>query len=266
MPDTAFLVDRADGILTLSFNRPEAGNAIPPAAVAPLIELFASINDDASVRAVIVRGEGKHFSAGGDVQGFARSLAQPVEERRADFAARLGRVTMMVEHYLAIEVPVIAACQGAVAGGGLMYALGADYVFADAGAMFIFAHQRVGLVPDTGVSYLLPRVVGERSALDLTLRAGRIGADEARRIGIVNQIAADGALDAEARALAEKLRHGPSGVMRAAKRLIRASASSSLSDHLSAERDAIVRCVGEAPFEEGVRAFLDKRSPDFSQM
>lgn len=263
MGDAPFLVDRRDGVLTLSFNRPEANNAIPPEAVPPLTELFSAINGDRAVRAMVVRGEGKHFSAGGDVQGFARSLDQSVEERRADFDARLGRVTNMVEAYLAIEVPVIAACHGGVAGGGLLFALGADVVVADSSATFVFAHQRVGLIPDTGVSYLLPRVVGERRAINLVLDAGRIDLAEAHRIGIVSKIAADGAADTDAAALALRYASGPSAVMRRAKRLLRAASTQSLAAHLQAEREGIVACVGEPAFEEGVRAFLEKRAPTF---
>lgn len=262
----AFLVDRADGVLTLSFNRPDHGNAVPSAAVPLLADLFRSIATDDSVRAIVVRGEGKHFSAGGDVKGFALSLAQSVEDRRADFFGRLDRLKGLVEAYLALDKPVIAACRGGVAGAGLMYALGADYVLADDTAAFVFAHQRVGLIPDSGVSYLLPRVVGERRAIELVLNAGKIDAAEAQRIGIVSRIVEAGALDAEAQKLASKLARGPSAVMRAAKSLIRASVTTPLSSHLAAERDAIVDCVGNPAFAEGIGAFLDKRPADFAGM
>jgi 2-(1,2-epoxy-1,2-dihydrophenyl)acetyl-CoA isomerase len=266
MAAEAFLVDRADGILTLSFNRPDHGNAIPSSAVPLLIELFLSVAKDPDVKVIIVRGNGKNFSAGGDVQAFARSLDQSVEERRTDFGPRLDRVAALVEAYLALDVPVIATCRGGVAGAGLMYALGADYVLADESAAFVFAHQRVGLIPDSGVSFLLPRVVGERRAMQLVLGAARIDAQEACRIGIVTRIVEAETLDEEVHKLAEKLARGPSAVMQSAKRLIRASSFTSLDRHLVTERDAIVMCVGEAAFEEGVRAFVEKRSPDFSQV
>lgn len=265
MSEEAFLVDRADGILTLSFNRPEHGNAIPSAAVPLLTELFRSIVKDRTVKVIIIRGEGKHFSAGGDVQAFAQSLQQSVGERRADFAPRLERVAALVEAYVALDIPIIAVCRGGVAGAGLMYALGADYVFADESVAFVFAHQRVGLIPDSGVSYLLPRVVGEKRAMQLVLGAGRIDAQEAYRIGIVSQIFEPDEIDKEALKLARKLTRGPSSVMRSAKRLIRDSLSIPIKQHVAAERDAIVTCVGEAAFEEGVRAFVEKRSPDFSK-
>lgn len=271
MPDDllsteVFLVDKSDGVLTLSFNRPEQGNAIPSDAIPLLTELFVSVAADRSVKVIIVRGEGKHFSAGGDVQGFALSLKQTTEERRADFGPRLERVGKLVEAYVALEIPIIAACRGGVAGAGLMYVLGADYVLADESAAFVFAHQRVGLIPDSGVSYLLPRVVGERRAMQLVMNAGRIDAQEAHRIGIVSEIVAAEDLEEKAVKLAQKLARGPSSVMRSAKRLVRSGATVPLAQHVAMEREAIVTCVGEPAFEEGVRAFNEKRSPDFSQV
>jgi 2-(1,2-epoxy-1,2-dihydrophenyl)acetyl-CoA isomerase len=266
MADEAFLVDKSEGVLTLSFNRPEQGNAIPSSAVPQLTELFLSINGDTNVRAVLIRGEGKHFSAGGDVAGFAQTLTLSPEERRVDFATRLDRTSAYVAAYLAIQVPVVAACKGGVAGGGLMYALGADYVLADETAAFVFAHQRVGLTPDCGLSFLLPKVVGVRRAAELVMMAAKIDTAEAHRIGMVSKIVTSEALDTDARAVAAKFARGPARVLRSAKHLLHSGGKLSLAQALDAERDAIVSCVGEAAFEEGVRAFVEKRSPDFSEV
>jgi 2-(1,2-epoxy-1,2-dihydrophenyl)acetyl-CoA isomerase len=265
MAGEAFLVDKSDGVLTLSFNRPEQGNAIPSAAVPQLTSLFKSIKGDVSVRAVLIRGEGKHFSAGGDVAGFAQTLTLSAEERRKDFAARLDRTSAYVEAYCAIEVPVVAACKGGVAGGGLMYALGADYVLADETAAFVFAHQRVGLTPDCGLSFLLPKIVGVRRAAELVLTAAKIDTTEAHRIGIVSKVVTSENLDREARALAGKFARGPANVLRSAKHLLHAGLELTVAQALKAERDDIVMCVGEPAFEEGVCAFVEKRSPDFSK-
>lgn len=258
-----YLVDRADGVLTLSFNRPDQGNAIPQEAVSGLTDLFASIAGDPSVRVLLVRGEGANFSAGGDVRSFLRAIEQPVAARRADFGKRLDAVKAMVEAYLAIEVPVIAACQGAVAGAGLMFALGADYVIADETVAFLFSHQRVGLPPDGGVSLLLPRVVGQRRAAELILTAARVGADEAFRLGLATRIVAAAELAKEADGQAKRFTRAPVGAVRQAKRLIASSGEQPAAVQLKAERDAIVEAVGTADFEEGVRAFLEKRQPAF---
>lgn len=261
--DAPYLVDRTNGVLTLSFNRPAQGNAISQESVPGMTDLFSSISSDPSVRVLLVRGEGAHFSAGGDVRSFARAIEQPVEARRTDFASRLNAVRAMVEAYLAVEVPVIAACQGAVAGAGLMFALGADYVIADETVNFLFSHQRVGLPPDGGVSLLLPRVVGHRRAAELILTAAKVGADEAHRLGLATRIVAASDLTAEASAQAKRFARAPAGAVRQAKALIAASGEQSATAQLKAERDAIVEAVGTPDFEEGVRAFIEKRQASF---
>jgi 2-(1,2-epoxy-1,2-dihydrophenyl)acetyl-CoA isomerase len=261
--DAPYLIERADGVLTLSFNRPEQGNSIPQEAVAGLTELFVSINADSSVRVLQVRGEGANFSAGGDVRSFLRAIDLPVADRRADFTRRLDALRSMVEAYLAIEVPVIAACQGAVAGAGLMFALGADYVVADDTVAFLFSHQRIGLPPDGGVSLLLPRVVGHRRAAELILTAAKVEAEAALRYGLVSKIVPSSDLAAQSLAQARRFARAPKGAVRQAKALLAASGAQSATAQLLAERDAIVQAVGEPDFEEGVRAFIEKRAAVF---
>lgn len=261
--EPAYRADRSDGVLTLSFNRPEAGNALPSDAVPALTQLLRSINEDGEIRAVLVRGEGKTFSAGGDIRAFAKSLGQPVEARQADFHARMERTSNLVRAYLSVAVPVVAACRGAAAGAGLLFVLGADYVLADETAVFAFVHQRVGLTPDAGVTFLLPRVVGARRAAELVLTAARVSAAEAYRIGIVSRLVAPDALEAAAAQQARQLAQAPQYVVRSAKALLASGAEASLNTQLDAERDAIVTCVGQPAFAEGVAAFLEKRQPDF---
>ncbi|MFN3387587.1 MAG: enoyl-CoA hydratase/isomerase family protein [Allosphingosinicella sp.] len=258
-----FRVDRSEGVLTLTFDRPESGNAIPREWTTSLIELFESVNGDASVRCLLVRGEGPHFSLGGDVRGFAADLDRPAEERQADFHRRLGLVSRLVTAFLNIEVPIVVACQGGSAGAGLMYPLGADYVVGEPGSFLVFAHQRLALTPDGGVSYLLPRVVGERVARQLVLTSARVEADEALRLGILSRIVDPAELDEEARKQARRFASGPAQAARAAKKLLKASLDASLADQMDAERDGIAASVGHPDFAEGVRAFVEKRQPHF---
>lgn len=260
---TPFLVDRADGVLTLSFNTPDRGNALPQEAVPALTDLFASVAGDPSVRCLLVRGEGKNFSAGGDVRSFLLALEQTVGARRADFGARLDAVKTMVEAFLGIEVPVVASCQGAVAGAGLLFALGADFVVADESVTFLFSHQRVGLPPDGGVSLLLPRLVGQRIAARLVLTAARVEATEALQLGLATQVVPAEGRDGAAQEVARRFARAPAGAVRQAKRLLASSAWLPAADQLAAERDAIVEAVGGADFEEGVRAFIEKRKAIF---
>lgn len=259
--EDAFLVDRADGVVTLTFNRPDAGNAMLPEAAEALTTLFRSLNADPAVRALLVCGRGRNFSAGGDVRVFAQSITQEHEERRADWTIRQDRLVALVEAYLTIKVPVVAACQGGVVGAGLMYALGADYVIADDTVTFAFAHQRLGLTPDGGVSVLLPRAVGARQATALVLTAARVGAEEALRLGLVHRLVTAEELSAVAAKQACKFAAAPAQVIRTAKAMM--AAKGPVADRLRSERNAIIDSVCAPDFEEGVAAFLAKREPVF---
>lgn len=263
--DQSYLAELDDGLLTITFNRPEAGNAIPSTAVPHLIALFEGAQADLRVRAILIRGRGKVFSAGGDVAGFAKSLAQSSEERAADFGARLRRLESLVPAVLAFDRPIVAAVRGAAAGAGLLYPLAADVALGDESATFVFAHQRLGLSPDGGVSYVLPRVVGPRIARMLMLTAAKVDAEEALRIGLLTRIVSADTLDAEAEKLARRLAQAPLTAVRHAKRLMMASADADIADQLRGETEAIVACVTDPDFDEGVTAFMEKRPARFAR-
>lgn len=260
---SAYRAEVADGVLRLTFTRPEAGNAIPTEAVPGLKSLVQGINADPLVRAVLVRGEGANFSAGGDLKGFERGLSLSPEERRADFERRLAILGDLVAAFLTLEVPVVAACRGGIAGAGLMYALGADVVMVDDTAKFIFAQQRIGLTPDGGISHLLPRIVGLRRASQLILTGAVVGAAEALDLGLVSRIVASADLDAQAEQQAVRLAQSAQGAIRRAKRLLAGSMATPLIEQLKLEQAAIADSVVDPDFAEGVRAALEKRRPVF---
>lgn len=262
--DGSYLVEIAEGVLRLSFNRPELGNAVPTTAVPHLIALFEQAKDDRSIRAILVRGEGKMFSAGGDVAAFKRSLEQDREERQADFAGRLPRLRRLVETVVAFDKPIVAAIRGACAGAGLLYPLAADVVIGDPDATFVFAHQRIGLSPDGGVTALLPLAVGARTARRLLLTAAKVKADEALRIGLLDEIVESDRLEQTSFELASRLAKAPQLAIRTAKRLLVAQAAgASLAELLDGETAGIVASVGDEDFAEGVRAFMEKRAAAF---
>ena len=261
--DDSYLADISDGLLTLTFNRPEHGNALPSTAVPGLVRLFRQSQADPSVRCIRVQGKGKIFSAGGDVGSFANSIKQEVPLRQADFARRLGILAELVEAVAAFDRPIVAVIRGAVAGAGLMYALIADYTVGDDSATFVFAHQRVGLVPDGGVSFLLPRVVGARMARTLLLTAAKLDAHEAYRLGILTRIVPGDQLEAEGMMIARRFALAPQRAVSVTKRLINAAETSSLADQLQSEKEGIVACVGDPDFNEGVLAFVEKRKTNF---
>jgi len=261
--DGSYLVDLNEGVLRVTFNRPEHGNAIPSTAVPELSSLFQEAKADPGVRCILIQGKGKVFSAGGDVGSFATSIKQEVGARQADFSRRLGNLAGLVEAIVAFDRPVVAAIRGAVAGAGLMYPLVADYAIGDDSATFVFAHQRVGLAPDGGVSYLLPQVVGTRTARTLLLTAAKLDAQEAFRLGILSRIVPADELESEALKIAQRFALAPQRAVSLAKRLVNAADSRPLADQLQAEREGIVACVADPDFSEGVMAFVEKRKADF---
>lgn len=258
-----FAVDFSGGIVTLSLNRPEVGNALPSAAIRQMAEVFTEIASSDQVRVLLIRGEGDSFCAGGDVKGFAATIDQSSEQRRTDYWARMDRARVQMEAYIDLPCPIVVACQGAVAGAAVSFPLGADIALAEPSARFVFPHQRLGLPPDGGLSYLLPRAVGIRKATELALTTAVIDAAEALRIGIVSRVVAADLLQAEARATAERIAGLPVEAVRRARRLLRGSLGRTPHDQLSLERDAVADAVASDIFVEGVRAFVEKRKPDF---
>jgi 2-(1,2-epoxy-1,2-dihydrophenyl)acetyl-CoA isomerase len=261
--DKSYLVDVSDGVLRLSFNRPQFGNAIPKTAVPSLTELFLAAQAEKSVRCILVRGEGKVFSAGGDVASFAQSIEQDVETRQADFALRLPLARSLIEAIAAFDRPIVASVRGAAAGAGLFYPLVADYAIGDETAAFVFAHQKVALSPDGGVTAVLPQVVGTRMARMLLLTAAKVDAAEALRLGMLHKVVAAEALEDEALKMARRLARAPQTAITRAKKLVNDAPYQTLSEILDAETAGIVACVGDLDFNEGVRAFMEKRAATF---
>lgn len=261
--DESYLVDLNDGVLRLSFNRPKFGNAVPSQNVLAFTELFRRAQEDPAVRCILIRGEGKVFSAGGDVAAFGKSIEQDKAERQEDFRARLGRARKLVEAISGFEGAIVTAVRGAAAGAGLFYPLVADYAIGDETATLVFAHQRVGLTPDGGLTTVLPQIVGVRMARTLVMTSAKVDADDALRLGMLNEIVPAEQLDEQALRIARRFAKAPQFALRTAKRLINATPDRTLAEQLDAETDAIVGCVGNDDFEEGVRAFLEKRKPDY---
>ena len=150
-----YIVDIARGLLRLTLNRPEQSNAMTSAMTAMLIDLFEAARGSPDVRAIHSRGEGRNFSAGGDVPGFAKTLEMTVAERQEEFRTRIARLGRLVQAVVDFPGPVVVERRGGAAGAGLLFALAADYVIGDETALFVFAHQSLGLCPDGGVSALV---------------------------------------------------------------------------------------------------------------
>ena len=263
MANTATL-DVADGVATLTLNRPEALNALSLEMMEDLAEATRALKARTDVEVVVVTGAGAHFMAGGDLNDFARQLGQTPQARLATFKAMIEHhINPTVETLQSLHQPVIAKVRGACAGFGLSLMLGCDLVVAADDAVFTTAYAAIGLSADGGMSYFLPRQIGIRKAMEMLLLAERIDAAEALRLGLVNRVVAEAELDGEIAALARRLAQGPRHAYGEIKRLLHGAHDRQLAAQLESEAEAFARCSATADFAEGVSAFLEKRKPGF---
>ena len=258
------LLSREGAVATLTLNRPAALNALDMAMMDALVAHAAALAADTTLRVVVLRGAGPHFMAGGDLRTFAERLAAAPAERHAEFRRIVDRVHAAIEHLHRMPHPVIGALHGAVAGFGLSLAAACDLAIAADDAYFASAYRQIGLTPDGGGSWSLPRIVGMRKALEIHLLSERFDAREAWRIGLVNRVVARDALDATVGELARSIAEGPALALRNVKRLVRDASQRTLSEQLRAEAESFAQCAATEDFVEGIGAFLEKRRPRFS--
>ncbi len=255
-PTAPLLLERNGAIATLRFNRPEALNAINVPMANAFLTAVQSIAADPGVRAVVLRGNGRGFMAGGDL---ATLRADPVQGA-IDILTPLNQALQLLAQ---MNAPVIAQVHGAAAGAGLSLVLMADYVIAAEGTRFNLAYINLGTSCDVGASWALPRIVGVRQALEIALLGEAFTADDAQRLGLVNRVVPGAELDSATAALAQRLASGPTLAYGAMKRLMRASMDHTLPEQLAAEKDAFVHCAGTEDFRAGVEAFHQRQSPQF---
>jgi 2-(1,2-epoxy-1,2-dihydrophenyl)acetyl-CoA isomerase len=254
----AVLLDVQDGVATVTLNRPDAANAIDMDVGRGLLEAGLRVEHDPAVRAVIVTGAGRHFCFGGDLHGMAlqgASVGSYLNELTTHIHAAIGCFTRM-------KAPVIAAVNGTAAGGGVGLVCMTDLAVAGRGSRFSLAYTGVALAPDCSTSFLLPRIVGRRRALELFLTNRALSADEALAWGLVNQVVDDGEVLAQAQALAARFAAGPTESYGAVKRLMDAT-DPGLESQMALEGRTIAAQAMSAQGREGVAAFLGKRKPSY---
>ena len=259
MPDPPVLLDVRDGVARITLNRPEASNAIDVALASALKDAVSELVDAVGLRVVLLTGAGDRFCAGGDVRAFATA-----DELGAILEEILSFLHPAVADLAELPAPVVAAVQGSAAGAGLALVSGADLVVAAASARFVLAYTAIGLVPDGGSSWYLPRVVGTRRALELALTNRVLSADEACAWGLVTRVVPDAELREHADALVADLASGPTRAFAATKRLLRASLATPLESQLTHEATEIVVAGESDDGIEGVAAFVEKRPPRFT--
>lgn len=249
----------ADGIATLTLNRPRVMNALDEDMIRALRENCERAAGDTAARVIVLRGAGQAFLAGGDVAAFHANLDR-APAMVQELAAELHRGILALRQS---RQPVIAAVHGAVAGAGMSLMMAADLVIAAADTQFTMAYSRIGTSPDGGASFFLPRLAGYQRAMELLLLADTVDAETLVRYGVVNRVVPAADLDAAVAALAKQLVAGPATAYGETKALANRAFERGLEAHLEAEVGAFVRCAATADFAEGVAAFVDKRRPRF---
>lgn len=260
---TSIVLERDGAVARIVLNRPDTMNAIGPAMAVELARITAELEHDAAVRCVVVTGAGPHFMAGGDIRYFADLLPQPREERDAAFSKLITDVGEAVTRLRDMPKPVIGAVRGAVAGFGFSLMCACDVVVASETTLCKLAYCQLGVSPDGGGSYSLPRLLGLRRAMELALLDERIDARRAQELGLVSRVVADESLEQATDALAQRLASQPTAALGRTKRLFNASLQNDLATQLEAERQSFLAGADSDDFAEAVAAFVAKRKPEF---
>ncbi len=249
-----------DGLAVLTLSRPQAANALDVALKTALLDGVRAIAADDTVRAVLIRAEGRNFCVGQDLAEHAAALAES-PERSMDTVAE--HYNPLISAIAGLQVPVVAAVQGACVGAGLGIALAADVVIAAESATFATAFTAIGLASDSGLTRSLVDAIGAVRTRAFLLLGDRITAEQAESWGLIAKVVADDEAAATAEAAARRLASGPTAAFAAAKALVAASLPS-LGDALERERLAAGPLAATADHRGAVAAFLDKRRPDFT--
>ena len=245
-------------VATIALNRPHVMNAMDGEMMQQLRPIAEAVENDSSIRAVVLRGEGAAFMAGGDVAVFHQHLAELPElivtwgrEMHAAFLAlrRMGK-------------PVLASVHGAVAGAGFSLMCAADLAVAAADTRFTLAYANIGASPDGGSTYFLPRLAGYKKTMEMIMLPDRFDAETARRHGLVNWVVPNEELAAQTASIAQRLAAGPTRAYAEAKRLVNQSLDA-LGAQMEEELQAFSRCARGGDLKEGVTAFVEKRKPAF---
>ena len=242
-------------VATITLNRPDTLNALNGAMVDELRTAVESLAGSGA-RALLLIGEGRGFSSGADLAGGGGLPTDAGMALEKHF-------NPLVEAIFALDIPVVAAVNGPAAGAGCSLALAADIVIAARSAYFLQAFVNIGLIPDAGATWLLPRLAGRARAMEMMMLGERIPAEQAAEWGMISRVVADEALASEAAALAARLAQGPTVALGLIRKLARNSAHVSLAEALGAERLAQREAGNSQDFKSAVLAFLQKRPPSF---
>lgn len=256
-------ISERDGVGLLLLSRPEAANAMSPQMLCELPHATAWLADTAPFRALVVSGVGETFSCGGDLEILAGLAGDPEVDVAADSRERIDQLNRAILNLRRIRYPVVAAVNGLAAGSGFALALACDQRMASTRAVFSAGYGRLGLTPDGGLSYFLPRLLGEVRALSLLIADRRIKAHEAERVGLVGEVVQPDELLAQAHTRARRLAALSPRYTATVKRLIDESSQHTLAEHLQRERHAFADATASVDFLRGAEALFAGRRPSF---
>ncbi|WP_330184202.1 enoyl-CoA hydratase-related protein [Nocardia sp. NBC_01503] len=246
-------------IARITLNRPGAANGLDQALAEELVAAATYCSEDPAIKVVVLTGAGKFFSAGGDLRAMAESADT------GEFIAKLADTLHQAVSTLArMDALLITAVNGTAAGAGMSLAVAGDLVIAGESASFTMAYTKVGLSPDGGASYYLPRLIGVRRAQDLMLTNRVLKAAEALDWGLLHRVVPDAELAETVEQLAQQFAQGPKGSNANVKKLLLVSSQHTLEEQLATEAAFITHCAESADGAEGITAFLGKRAPKFA--
>lgn len=255
------LSQRRGRVLLVTLSNPAARNAMWPDLYRLALPLFREAGSDAGIGAIVLTGEGEHFCGGGNLNRLLAQRDLPPETQRQNLDAFHEWVMALQE----CPKPVLAAVEGAAAGGGFSVCLACDLIVAAEDAKFVMSYVKVALSPDGGGSDSLAHMLPPQAALDVLLEGGALSAARLHALGVVNRVVPRGTALAEALAWAERLAQGPSGAQARIKRLVYEARGRHRREQLDAERDSFLESLYGDEAGEGIQAFLEKRKPRFDQ-
>ncbi len=252
------------GVATLTMNRPDARNALSMDMRSMLDDMCHQIEFDKSIRCVVLTGAGEHFMAGGDVKNMHEYLGTHDDaEIEAYFLRRIHDLHTIMFSMRRMMKPIVAKVRGAAAGAGVSLAAACDLVIAEESAFFTLAYCNIGTTPDGSSSFHLPRAIGIKRTLEMTLLGDRYTAQQMSDMGLVNFVVPDADLDAECDKLTSRLANGPTHVYGMGKKLMYRSLENEFEAQLQMEAECFADCARRGDYREGVAAFVEKRKANF---
>jgi 2-(1,2-epoxy-1,2-dihydrophenyl)acetyl-CoA isomerase len=251
------LINQNNGVCELRLNRPNVFNSFNKAMALQLQEALDACELDDAVRAIVITGEGKAFCAGQD-------LAEAMDPDGPELQSIVrDHYNPIIERIRAIEKPIVAAVNGVAAGAGANIALACDIAIAKKSASFIQAFSKIGLIPDSGGTFFLPRIIGMQKAMALMMTGDKVSADQAVELNMIYKSVDDDDFETEVKQFAETLAKMPTRGLGLTKKAINASYTNTLTEQLALEETLQTEAGETYDFREGVNAFLEKRKPEF---